>query len=86
MQVAHVAKDVEAGDLPAAVGHLVEPSGKAIGDQARVVDRLAGRDDVGIGADLMGVAGEAEDRLLLVSGERGTNEQALDKARQRGLI
>jgi hypothetical protein len=72
MEVAHVAGDVQFGDLPSAVAKLVETADQTADDQARLVDGLTRPDDhpVSLGADL--AAGERKDRLRFLLRKLGS--------------
>ena len=54
MQVAHVAGQEEADDLPPSVAHLVEARDQSLDYQAGVLGGVARRDEVAVGQRLVG--------------------------------
>ena len=76
MEVAHIARDVERGDLPLAVDQLAEAACQPIKYQTGVIGSLARRYDILIGMRHRGDAAQAEQR----SGFLAAQQRAADSA------
>ena len=60
MEIAHVAGNMQRGELPLAIGQLVEARGEAVDHQAGVVHFLAGTNEVALRPDFGELAGQRQ--------------------------
>jgi hypothetical protein len=81
MQVAHVACNVERGDLPLTVEHLVVSGNQSLYDETRAIDCLTWADDIVVRSALLFVPREAKHRLPFYRRESGAMQQPLKELR-----
>ncbi len=86
MKVSHVSGDVKSGDLPLALGVLVEAADEASDNQARAIDSLTKGNEVAIGLDMLNSALKVQDDLLLVRIESGAAREPAKKALEVGSV
>lgn len=69
VEIGHVARNMDRGDLPKTVAVLVEAADEPVDDEARMLDIIAKANEIAVRFHLSKLTRKVEDRLLLVAGQ-----------------